>query len=245
LPDLASAVDEDGRGAPVDVAPGQRDGLADTEARTDEDLGEWPVRSRAGVEVGGDLVAAEVVHLAMLRRQNDSGSPAAGGGVRHDESIFDGVGERDAKDRDGVVDRLGSEVALRRQIGHQTPDLLGCQVAQPDSSERWLESQPDIDLVRPVRVVLDACPVLDEPAVEILAKRLARLGADPATVDSRQLAGEKALGCRLVARVLRACRRRPSGLGTSYRTSYTVTPSPRLRGVIVPLATTTTVLDRR
>ena len=49
--DLAGAVNEDRRGAPVDVAPGQRDGLADAKAGADQDLGEWPVRRGAGVEI--------------------------------------------------------------------------------------------------------------------------------------------------------------------------------------------------
>jgi hypothetical protein len=147
---LARPLDADRWRVPVDVAPLERDRLADPHARAEEDLSEGPVPVRRAVEVAQGVLAVEDEH--RLRFDGELEWLIAievERGVGGDVAVADGTVE-DLFERDqAVIDRLAAElrVVLLVEAGDVRLDALPGDLAEPQLAERRDEPEPEISLV--------------------------------------------------------------------------------------------------
>jgi hypothetical protein len=145
---LRGAGDVERGAVPVDVAPFERERLADAQAGADQDLGERPVPVFASVEVAVGLLAGKVVHRRALVGQLERRvTVGVGGGICGDDAVAHGAAEDLAQRDQRVVDRLAREAAVGVEAGEVVLDVTARDLAQLASAEGRDEPQAQVRLV--------------------------------------------------------------------------------------------------
>ena len=162
---LVGALDANGAGVPVDVAPLESDELTEAHAGSQEHLCHRAIPVGRSIEVGARLGGAERADRRLLVRQLQRlVAVDARGGIARDKPFAQGTRHDLAQRHQRVIDRLGGERALAIELADVSLDSLASNLAQLEAAERG--AQPDVEmlLVRLDRPGLDAMLARLEPA---------------------------------------------------------------------------------
>jgi hypothetical protein len=134
-----------GRGTPDGWRWRERQGFADPQSRSDQQVGERSIRLAAAAEVARNLLEPQVVHLAMLGGQLDPipMTRLRGGRIARDQPVLFGVPQGKAEHHERVVDRLRAVALTGYELGDVAPHVRRRDRSQsPLAEERLSLSRP-------------------------------------------------------------------------------------------------------